>query len=434
MLSPKLQLFSPFEKNHYQYKQPLVGNNNQALRGYTIGEMTRIIEITESAIAPNKNNARDIPVFLFYEKNRNRPEELEALPINIMPGMNKYYALLSAASKYPEHPDTPHALQNSIGLHLFALREEIARNLPMTVVYMVGMNDNHVGTVAVRITSDNPIEIMVINSLGGYENWEKAAISGITSIFPTGTSFEFIHLTPAVNPAINQAAQGMKSSCAGITAAMACAISPDVSFVHQQGRLKEYMKSLCGLNNEALLRRDHEKVLKLPHPLDDNFKPGAVKEIVRQSQRHGKLYGKISQNTQNKPNLSKNNPLDSIVDTPESQHLFTIIKQITQNTDFWQPKTRGGNFFKKIPAGINSLSMKNNLSDMIELANYKHSDYFRLHNIFRGRDKITNDFYKILSDIDASNINSLASTISNLKTLFPTLTKENDEIKNNDLS
>lgn len=270
-------------KNEYRYKpsSPLIDEKGNFLRGYFVEELIHVIEISEKALNPGKTNAKDIPEFLFFDSEVGEP----ICPKIIIPeNTDKYYCLLRSFSGHLEengnfsknYPDTPQALQNIIFLHLTLMMKEIEEKnhpLPITVLYKLGMNSNHVGIAALRISNiadPSQNEIMLINPLGGYIDWETAAINGLSEAMQHKAkegnkekSPAKIIITPATYDRITQAPQGMRSSCSAITAAIACAIRADLSFIAQKENLVEYMRTLCGKENEAALRRDHQKLLSL---------------------------------------------------------------------------------------------------------------------------------------------------------------------------
>lgn len=279
-------------KLSYQYNRhsPLIrGNHFQ--RAYQASEMTRIVEMTESAQNPSTTNAQNIPVFLFFDSPNSEPAQPD---INIPKEMNKYYCRLQAHNDGSgNYPNTPQALGNCIYLHaLLAIRNLKATNhLPFTIVYQAGMNDNHAVDIAVRITSfDDPgkNEIMLINPLpgNGYQKGEEAAVNALCLAMRNEAvhrnSPKIIALTPRTT-GIQQSTSDMKASCAGIAASMACEISPNASFFEQKDYLISHMKSICGHENEATLRHKHQSLLSLPHPLDPRFNPTEVKAVLNVS-------------------------------------------------------------------------------------------------------------------------------------------------------
>jgi hypothetical protein len=293
-------------KKNYQYL-PLVDNKGNFLRAYYNTEMTRVIEISESAYSPEKTNAKDIPAFLFFDSNNRIPYALQTtIPENI----NKYYCRLESYKEHKDdngkltgnYPDNPLAFRNIISVHLATAMKDLQEKnhpLPMTLVYQIGMNNNHTGTVAIRInnlTDPSKNEIMVINSLSGYRQWENAAIDGLSDVLKFKASEankekkpKTILITPEQHAGITQSSSDMRASCSAITAAMSCAISPDLSFADQEEKLVNHMRTLCGKENEVLLRRDHEKLLALPHPLDTQFNPDVTTDVLRQCKKHQKI-------------------------------------------------------------------------------------------------------------------------------------------------
>lgn len=329
----------------YSHLSPLVNNEGNPLRCLYTPEMTRIVEISESAQNPETTNARDIPAFLFFDLSPDRtPYPFE---VNIQKNMSKYYCRLESNINHKDtsgswsgyYPDNPKAMQNIIGFHaLLALRDLQEKNhpLPMTMVYQMGMNDNHAGIVAIRISSlidPGKNEIMIINSLGGYSEWEGAAIEGLScALKHKATSDnqdkkpEIITITPTTHSGVAQADYGMQGYCAGITATMSCAISPDLSFSAQKEKLVSHMRSICGKENEALLRQDHQKLLALSHPLDVQFNLEAAKKVLSECQKHHVA--------KNQTEISQKSPELEVLEQALSKELRDIkLKNIALNAE-----------------------------------------------------------------------------------------------------
>jgi hypothetical protein len=325
-------------KTNYRFNpsSPLVSPQGHLSRAYTTEELTRIVEISESAANPGKSNANDIPVFMFFQldpKKQARPPS-----ITIPPGSNKYYCRLQSNPDHPSgnYPDDPSGLANISFLHAQQMIQELKRKnhpLPMTVIYHVGMNNNHTGTVAFRISSfDDPSknEVMVINTLPGYSRWENAAVQGITAAMQNNATAnkekepEKIIITPNTVAGIQQATGNMNASCAGLTAATP--ISAEQSFSKQKDNLINHLKNLTGFTNEAALRRDHQKILAFPHPTSSQFNPGAVGDVLSSCERV-----RITPNASQAAHPSANVPPPSVTN-PAKQEKVVHNNSIQKNT------------------------------------------------------------------------------------------------------
>ncbi|CDZ77884.1 hypothetical protein BN59_02177 [Legionella massiliensis] len=180
------------------------------------------------------------------------------MKVNIPSGVNKYHCsvfppiITNVAGKpgYDKSRDNAEGLKNVLNEHVKAAMKNLNGNpphsLPVTLVYNFGMNSSgpgHVGAIAVRIASfgdPSKNEIMVINSLPNYPDWEQAAINGVQDVLRAsipnrpGKAKKHV-ITPRTYPnaGIQQelrGAGGMDSSCGGIIAEMCSAISPNTSF------------------------------------------------------------------------------------------------------------------------------------------------------------------------------------------------------------
>jgi hypothetical protein len=400
-------------KKDYRYNpsRALVDDNGNLLRAYFPEEMTRVIEISEGVLNPGKTNARDIPSFLFFDS---RASDRPICPqVTIPAGTNKYYCGFRSLSTHlgddgnlsGNYPDNPIALQNIIYLHsVLAIKEIQEKNheLPMTIVYQIGMNNNHMGIAALRICSiTNPSqnEIMVINSLNGYSQWENAAVNGISDALKKATKADKeknpkkIIITPNRHDGITQASCGMRGSCAGITAAMSCAITPYLSFADQEKLLVKYMRTLCGKENEAALRRDHQKLLVMSGSLDDANRKIAT-DVLSKSERHkGQLPELQKYWPQQEEELSKNQPEQEQIVPDQCHQEFNNAIHVLQDKidDFKQRahfdtdqrlkdahkaaktlynalKNEGNHYFTKEPTSENYENFKKNCKEHIKEA------------------------------------------------------------------
>ncbi|QMT60174.1 hypothetical protein [Legionella sp. PC997] len=263
--------------------------NNSHVRAYHPDEVMEVIS-KKDGLGDQKQ--KEIPTLFFFDNNQ-RPVVLD---VSIPKEVNKFHCRVmppiirdsNGTSDYDPTRDNPEGLKNILQEHSKMAMQNLKysnppHSLPVTIVYHFGMDSStagHVGTVALRIDSfDDPSknEIMVINSLDGYDAWENAAVRGIKQSCFNMSGEPTVHvIKPATYPQANitQASKGMNGSCGAITAEMCCAISPNISFSQQKEQLVAYMSSICGERNEAQIRKQHHSLLHMPqnmiHPTTAN--------------------------------------------------------------------------------------------------------------------------------------------------------------------
>ncbi|MBN9231944.1 MAG: hypothetical protein J0I93_14000 [Legionella sp.] len=117
--------------------------------------------------------------------------------------------------------------------------------------------------------------------------------------------------------------------------------------------------------------------------------------------------------------------------------LIQTLSTICMSEDLWQSKVRNQpKFADKMPEGIRqiknilmntkNLSTEALLENIVALAKHKHSEhFFWAHSLCRGRDKQTNQLYKLLSSLDVSKLSESSKYtkeyISQLNEMFGAL-------------
>ena len=166
---------------------------------------------------------------------------------------NKFYSTIAPGANLgdPGKDSTGKDAYEFANAHIQKWKEN-SKNPRCTFVFPVHMSGNHWATFAFNTEG----EILCVNSLGGFDSWNKTVIENIEQALKDNDIplKNTIKITPDEN---KQFKQKDIFICGAITAEICLAISPDTSFIKQKETLEKRLASLCASNYEDLHQQHH---------------------------------------------------------------------------------------------------------------------------------------------------------------------------------
>lgn len=250
------------EKKYPEVKQTRRDGIQSSLTGgngsewYYNNEVRDIISATEHAAGQNKHRPA---VFLCVTNNQKISSKLE---------VNKYNKIYFSVT--PQSPESPFSTDDC-KMRVKAAASEFIRQWNIahpdnkdrgTLVFSIHVGGNHYATYACNTDG----EILVISPMNGYEQWDKAAVEGLTEALSESKNKiepkKPIYMTPVQDDNFRQKDV---SICGAISAAMSVAISSEHTFEEQRENLENHMSKLCGKDTKHYpeIRKEHQMLINI---------------------------------------------------------------------------------------------------------------------------------------------------------------------------